>query len=55
VSEPDFEALTQGGLLVDSSSDGGITTVEFERIMRAQLTLHVQAYSYSPLSVSALP
>ncbi len=43
VSEPDFEVLTQGGLLVDSSSDGGITVVEFERIMRAQLTLHVQA------------
>ncbi len=44
VSEPDFEVLTQGGLLVDSSIDGGITIVEFERIIRAQLTLHVQAY-----------
>jgi hypothetical protein len=43
VSEPDFDVLTQGGLLVDSSIDGGITIVEFERIMRAQLTLHVQA------------
>jgi hypothetical protein len=43
VSEPDFEVLTQGGLLVNSSVDGGITVVEFERIMRAQLTLHVQA------------
>ncbi len=42
VSEPDFEALTQGGLL-DSSIDGGITIVEFERIMRAQLILHAQA------------
>ena len=48
VSEPDFEALTQGGLLVDSSSDGGITIVEFERIMRSQLNLHVQACVFAP-------
>ena len=55
MSEPDFEALTQGGLL-DSSIDGGITIVEFERIMRAQLILHAQArfrtrvfYSYDAI------
>ena len=55
VSEPEFEVLTQGGLLVDSSIDGGITVVEFERIIRAQLTLHVQAsFSRSPPS-RALP
>jgi hypothetical protein len=43
VSEPDFEVLTQGGTLVDQSKNGGITIVEFEKIIRAQLTLLVQA------------
>ncbi len=53
VSEPDFEALTQGGLL-DSSIDGGITIVEFERIMRAQLTLHAQARFEPALSLHTM-
>jgi hypothetical protein len=48
VSEPDFEVLTQGGLLIDSSLTGGITVVEFEKIMRAQLVLHVQAGLFIP-------
>jgi hypothetical protein len=50
VSEPDFEVLTQGGLLIGSSIDGGITIVEFEKIMRAQLNLYVQVGTHFEFS-----
>ncbi len=42
VSEPDFQALTQGGALHDGTLDQGITASDFEMILRSQLTLYVQ-------------
>ena len=42
MSETDFEVLTQDGTLCNTSDDASITVVEFERIIRAQLTHHVQ-------------
>ncbi len=43
VSEPDYEALTHNVALHNSKLDHGITIAEFELIIRAQLTLYVQA------------
>ena len=52
VSEPDFQALTQSGALLDGRPDQGITAADFEIIIRSQLTLYVQARSRAPAHMS---
>ncbi len=55
VSEPDFQALTQSWALHDGRPDQGITAADFEGIVRAQLTLYVQARTQLTLYVQARP